>query len=462
MTHSIQPKYLLTGLGLALLLLSSPIAVYVGQLIGFASPGDLAHPLLVITITNSFSILILMGVYYRFWVRLSQLEHGDNNSRCLSPEIRDRQPAELPDQNWVSVILDTANVLIAVLDQQGRIIRFNQTCERVTGYSFAEVKGKYIWDLFLIPEEIESVKTLIQKLQACHFPNEHENYWIARDGTRHLISWHNTVLLDDNHSAKYLVGIGIDITERQQAEKMRRQLERQQELSQLQLRFFSLVSHEFRTPLSTILTSVQLLQLCSGKFSPDKKLRNLQRIEVATQRLRQMLDNILTINRAETGQLHFQPRQVNLEQLCQGILSEIPCNHDKPYTLNFIRQTGIDRACLDEVLLHFMLTNLITNAMKYSPPGGTIDLQLNCTEAELYFQVRDQGIGIAVDEIVHIFEPFYRGKNIDSIPGSGLGLTVANTCANLHGGTISVTSELGVGTTFTVTIPLVQCLGGDN
>lgn len=453
MTHSIQPKNLLAGLGLTLLILSSPIAVYVWRLMGFASQADLAHPLLLITITNGFSILLLIGIYYRFWVRLKQLEQDNDNSRFLSPRIRDRQQAELQEQNFVSVILDTANALITVLDKQGRIIQFNQTCERLTGYSFEEVKGKYIWDLFLLPEDMECVKTIIEELQDCHFPNEHENYWIARDGTRRLISWYNTVLLDDNSALKYLIGIGIDITERQQAEKMRRQLERQQELSQLQLRFFSLVSHEFRTPLSTILASVQLLQLCPDKFSPDKKIRNLQRIEAATQRLRQMLDNILTITRAETGQLDFQPRRVNLEQFCQGILAEIPRNPDNPYELNLVMQADCSCACLDEQLLRSILLNLLTNAIKYSPPDSIISLRINCTTNEVSFKVCDQGIGVFSDDISHIFEAFYRGKNIDSIPGSGLGLTVAQTCVIVHGGNISVTSEPGVGTTFTVTIP---------
>ncbi|MEQ9001722.1 MAG: PAS domain-containing sensor histidine kinase [Coleofasciculus sp. B1-GNL1-01] len=453
MTHSIQPKNLLAGLGLALLILSSPIAVYVWRLMGFAPPAVPAHPLLLITITNGFSILLLIGIYYRFWVRLRQLEQDNDNSRFLSPEIRDRQQAELQEQNFVSVILDTANALITVLDQQGRIIRFNQTCEQLSGYSSEEVKGKYIWDLFLIPEDIESVKTIIKELQAYHFPNEHKNYWITRDGTRRLISWYSTVLLDDNRSVKYFIGIGIDITERQQAEQMRRQLEHQQELSQLQLRFFSLVSHEFRTPLSTILASVQLLQLCPDKFSPDKKIRNLQRIEAATQRLRQMLDNILTINRVETGQLEFQPTRVNVEQFCQGILAEIPFNPDHQYFLNFVRTADCSYACLDEKLMRLILTNLLTNAIKYSPPGSTIDLRINCTKTEINFQVCDQGIGIPADDIPHIFEPFHRGTNIDSIPGSGLGLSVAKTCASVHGGNISVTSEPGVGTTFTVTIP---------
>ncbi|MEQ9671530.1 PAS domain-containing sensor histidine kinase [Coleofasciculus sp. G2-EDA-02] len=453
MTHSIQPKNLLTGLGLALLILSSPIAVYLWRLMGFAPLSDLTHPLLWVTITNSFSILLLIGLYYRIWVRLTQLEQGEESSTSSPPEIRDRQQAELQDQNFVSVILDTANALITVLDQQGRIIRFNQTCERLTGYSFEEVKGKYIWDLFLIPEDIESIKTIIKELQACHFPNQHENYWLARDGNRRLISWYNTVLLDDNRSVKYLIGIGIDITERKQAEEMRRQLERQQELSQLQLRFFSLVSHEFRTPLSTILASVQLLQLCPDKFSPDKKLRNLKRIEGATQRLRQMLDNILTINRAETGQLDFQPTQVELEKFCQDILADIPLNPDNQYVLNFVRNAYCDSAYLDKNMLRSILSNLLTNAIKYSPQGGTIDFRINCTATEVIFQVCDRGIGIPVDDIPHIFKAFHRGTNIDSIPGSGLGLTVAQTCVSVHGGNISVTSEPGVGTTFTVTIP---------
>ncbi|MFP5269734.1 sensor histidine kinase [Coleofasciculus sp.] len=234
---------------------------------------------------------------------------------------------------------------------------------------------------------------------------------------------------------------------------MRRQLERQQELSQLQLRFFSLVSHEFRTPLSTILASVQLLQLCPDKFSPDKKLRNLQRIEGATQRLRQMLDNILTINRAETGQLDFQPTQVELEKFCQDILADIPLNPDHQHVLNCVINADCGSACLDKNMLRSILSNLLTNAIKYSPQGGTIDFRINCTATEVIFQVCDRGIGIPVDDIPHIFKAFHRGTNIDSIPGSGLGLTVAQTCVSVHGGNISVTSEPEVGTTFTVTIP---------
>jgi len=112
-----------------------------------------------------------------------------------------------------------------------------------------------------------------------------------------------------------------------------------------------------------------------------------------------MLDNILTINRAETGQLEFQPTRVNLEQFCQGILAEIPRNHDNPYDLNLVRQENCICADLDKKLLRSILINLLTNAIKYSPPGSIITLRLNCTTNEIIFKVCDQGIGVSADDI---------------------------------------------------------------
>ncbi|HBL10522.1 MAG TPA: hypothetical protein DD379_03745, partial [Cyanobacteria bacterium UBA11162] len=164
-----------------------------------------------------------------------------------------------------------------------------RACEQLTGYCFDHVKGQYVWDLCLIPEEVKSVKTILEQLGENQLRNEYENYWVAADGSQRLISWSNTVLLDHDSSVKYIIGIGIDITERKRAEEMRRQLEREQELSQLRLRFFSLASHEFRTPLSTVLASAQLLQFAAHDWPEEKRLRNLRRIEVAAKRIRQLL-----------------------------------------------------------------------------------------------------------------------------------------------------------------------------
>lgn len=123
------------------------------------------------------------------------------------------------ERDLISAVVSTAGSLIVVMDRQGRIVEFNRICERTTGYSFEEVRGKYLWDLFLPSEEIASTQEMFQKLGVWLFPNEYEGVWISRTGERRLIVWSNTVLLDDRGWVKYVIGTGIDITERKHAEE---------------------------------------------------------------------------------------------------------------------------------------------------------------------------------------------------------------------------------------------------
>ncbi|HEY9805972.1 MAG TPA: PAS domain S-box protein, partial [Candidatus Obscuribacterales bacterium] len=119
----------------------------------------------------------------------------------------------------VSTILDTSAALVIVLDTQGRVVRFNRTCEQVTGYSFAEVRGKPFWDIFVTSEELPAVKAVFAELRAGHFPNQYENYWLTKAGGRRLISWSNTILLDSANVVEYVVSTGIDVTERRSTEQ---------------------------------------------------------------------------------------------------------------------------------------------------------------------------------------------------------------------------------------------------
>lgn len=374
----------------------------------------------------------------------------------MTQDITERKRAEIAlieERNFISAILDTANALIIVLDEQGRIVRFNRACEQITGYSFDEVKRQYFWDFLLLSEEVESVKAVFGNLLLGQYPNEHENYWVAKDGSRRRLSWSNTVLRDTDGSVKYIIGIGIDITDRKQAEEMRRVLEREQELHELRYRFFAMASHEFRTPLSTILLTAQLLNSSVQEGSPEKSKRNLQRIESAAKTMKQMLDDILTINRAETGKLEFNPIPVDVEQLCRYLLEEMKRCASPGHLLSFMSEISEQLVCVDEKIIHNIITHLLSNAIKYSPEGGEIDLVLSGVGQEIQVQVRDRGIGIPLADQSHLFEAFHRGENTDRISGSGLGLTVVKKCVELHGGSITFTSEVGAGTTFTVTIP---------
>ena len=140
-----------------------------------------------------------------------------------SREITARKQAEdvlQQEHNFASTILNTVGALVVVLDQQGCIVRFNRACEQITGYSFAEVQGKPFWDLLLTPEEREPVRAGFKKLRASEFPTRHENYWVAKDGTRRLIAWLNTVLLDEAGAVTHVIATGLDITARKHAEAL--------------------------------------------------------------------------------------------------------------------------------------------------------------------------------------------------------------------------------------------------
>ncbi len=155
----------------------------------------------------------------------------------LQQEISDRQRAivelQQTEQNlqqerdFISAILDIVGCLVVVLDRQGRILRFNQTCEVVTNYSFAEVKGQHFWDIFLVPEEKESVKAVFWQIQAGQFPNQYQNYWLTKQGDLRLIAWSNTAICDSTGTVQYIIGTGIDLTERHQAKEALRNSELQ-------------------------------------------------------------------------------------------------------------------------------------------------------------------------------------------------------------------------------------------
>jgi PAS domain S-box-containing protein len=130
------------------------------------------------------------------------------------------------ERRFVSAVLDTAGALVLVLDRQGRIVRFNRACERLTGYTFEEVAGQRFWENFLIPEEMASVKDVFEDLRSGNFPNQHDNYWLMKNGDRRLISWSNTALVDEDGEVEYIVATGIDITDRADAEEALRRSEK--------------------------------------------------------------------------------------------------------------------------------------------------------------------------------------------------------------------------------------------
>ncbi|MFB2975681.1 PAS domain S-box protein [Microseira sp. BLCC-F43] len=253
------------------------------------------------------------------------------------------------------------------------------------------------------------------------------------------------------------IGVVRDITERKRAEEIRRNLEKERELGELKLRFFSMASHEFRTPLSTILISAQLLENSSPNWTPEKKLKNLHRIQSAAKTMTQLLTDILTLTRAESGKLEFKPERLDLDKFCRDLVEEVELSSRAQQNIFFISHCPGKNGYLDEKLLRSILSNLLSNAVKYSREDSHIYFTLDCESDKVIFEFQDQGIGIPSEDQENLFESFHRGQNVGDVPGTGLGLAVVKKCVDLHGGSITVQSKVGVGTTFTVTLPFKNC-----
>jgi PAS domain S-box-containing protein len=245
----------------------------------------------------------------------------------------------------------------------------------------------------------------------------------------------------------------LDITERKQAEEDTRQaLVQQIELNQLRSRFVAMTSHEFRTPLASILSSAELLRHYGSRMQPDEQVETLQTIEASVQRMTNMLERILLIGKSEEQLLECKPSQINLRLLCQHLVQE--AHKQYPHTacqLVLDWQAGQqEMAVLDEKLLRHIFGNLLSNAIKYSPQGGSVKFIVRQVDKKWAFEVSDQGIGIPAGEMGHLFQTFHRASNVEDIAGTGLGLAIVKRSVETHGGKIEVTSEQGRGTRFEV------------
>ena len=245
-----------------------------------------------------------------------------------------------------------------------------------------------------------------------------------------------------------------DMTYRHQVESLRRELEAEKEFSELKSRFIQTVSHEFRTPLNMIYVSAQLLARSHDGLSEEKCNQLLQRTDKAVRRITKILDDVLVFSKASADKLELNPTLLDLDQFCQTIVEDYQVLAGSTKTLQFNSPETNHSVCLDEKLLYQILGNLLSNAINYSLPDSSIELALTHQRDNIRFQIKDQGMGIPREDLSRLFEPFHRAKNVKNIPGTGLGLSIVKKAVELHGGTIRVESEIGIGTTFTVTLPL--------
>lgn len=235
---------------------------------------------------------------------------------------------------------------------------------------------------------------------------------------------------------------------------VRMALAREQELNELKSRFVSMASHEFRTPLTAILSSAEMLERYGERLDAENKSDLIGMIKLAVKNMTQMLEEVLFIGRADTGHLHFNPQATDPDAFCKLLLKELKAGLGKHHRLEFTPSGDRTLAYLDVNLLRQILVNLLSNAIKFSPQGSSVTLHSARDGRAITFEVTDHGIGIPPEDRPSLFSTFHRARNVTNIPGTGLGLAIVKQCVDLHGGEMSYSSTLGEGTRFLVKIPL--------
>lgn len=247
-----------------------------------------------------------------------------------------------------------------------------------------------------------------------------------------------------------------EATERRVREiELLNKLEQERELNELKSRFVSMVSHEFRTPLTTILSSSQFIRKYGHSVSPDKQEKHFDRIEETVEHMTNMLEEVLFIGRADADRADFNPEYFDFVIFCQDIIDQVQMAVES-HNIVFSQLGECKWINADKSLLKNIFYNLLSNAVKYSPEEAQVKFNLLCELDQFVIQIIDRGIGIPPDDLKNLFQPFHRAKNASNISGTGLGLYVTKIAVELHHGEILVDSEVGVGTTFTVKIPVKQ------
>ena len=385
----------------------------------------------------------------------------------------------------------TEGILIA--NSRGEIILSNPKCVQLFGYDTDELKGLKVE--VLVPNDIKEKHTEYRNAYMSNPMKRPMGKTMILRGQRKdgsLFPVEISLSYYETEDGLYVIAFIIDITDRhEQQEKIRKinnelrllnetlekkvtertlvlkealteleksrdeltnALEKEKELNEMKSRFISMASHEFRTPLSTILSSVSLISKYIEAAQPEKGEKHVQRIKGAVTGLTEILNDFLSLGKLEEGKVRANYQQIPIKSVIEDVISELQAitKSNQEIVLDF---AGQEEYYIDKQMFRNILINLIANALKFSAENTVVDVTCHANENELMVRVKDQGIGIPEADQEHLFERFYRGQNASNIQGTGLGLNIVLKYLEMLNGKIDFVSEENKGTTFTLVFP---------
>ncbi len=334
---------------------------------------------------------------------------------------------------------------------------FSPQWKAMLGYSNDEINNKLSeWESRVHPEDlqrcIEDIQAHFNKLTPVYM-NEHR--MLCKDGNyKWILDRGKVVEWQPDGKPVRMIGTHTDITQSKLLqEKLMEAIEKEKELSDMKTRFVATASHEFRTPLASILIITDTLLEYWKRLAEDQISERLVKIKEQTIHLSNVVNNVLQLSKIQQGKLAFDPQPNELVSLIRVTIDSFSSDPMAAERIKF--KSGIPEAWLnlDKGLMTQVMNNLISNALKYSPWNSTIDISLKKLKNGIEIQVKDHGIGIPAEEQKHLFTPFFRASNTRMIQGNGLGLNIVRESVRIHNGDITFESEAGNGTLFTITLP---------
>jgi len=336
-----------------------------------------------------------------------------------------------------------------VVNDQLKVVDLNPAAEEIVGSIRAKAIGRFLPHVF--PIGLETLVRLASKELIS------TTISLGAEDNRRVFELRSTRIGNGPGNVLGYLLILQDITPRILAEHtLASALSAEKELNELRSKLITSTSHEFRTPLSVILSSVELLEHYGNTWSPRKRFEHLNRIKSTVQHMTRMVEEILVVGKVDAGKVVVRPVPIDLVHFCETILEEIRLLDQEKHSYSLESTSPEIKVLLDELQLRQILSNLLENASKYSPGNTRIRLCLSAGSAWVNLDIHDEGLGIPENDQIHLWEPFYRGENVAHLSGTGLGLTIVNKSLELIGGSIEIHSVVNQGTHVHVMLPIHQ------
>jgi PAS domain S-box-containing protein len=374
--------------------------------------------------------------------------------------VEERTAALLHEKERVEAILRGSNDVILFLRDDGRVAQANPAFAETFGCPVEDILEQPVLTL-TTPTYAHLLGQALNSVIRLRKPARLEIAAVCNSSRPFDADFALSPVTYDNR----LVGVVCtvrDVTPQKQVEaQLRQTLAREMQLGEMRARFISMASHEFRNPLAVILASVSLLESYADRMDPEMTKRKFDQIRLQIAYLTELLNDVLLYTKNEMGRIEFEPEPGRIDLLCGEMVDNMRYAVAEEHEMVFAAQGTFPLLQIDPKLLRQIVGNLVSNALKYSPPGSTIRIDLVSRERDILLRVADEGIGIPAASQSHMFEAFHRAENALNIPGTGLGLAIVKQAAELHGGSVSFVSEEGRGTTFEVVLPQIPVQEGE-